>query len=137
VGSDVERMTADARARRGTLPVLALSLTRPPHARTVADWVRAQIREYADGGHLHTSVGGVSHHPHEHAHRDVRGRPVCAARGDRHELHELRRGARLAPRILTGGAPVRAAFVPTQAGPLAGDEDRIRIVVRPAPSASC
>jgi urease accessory protein len=68
VGSDVERMTADASARRGTLPVLALSLTRPPHARAVADWVRAQLREYAGRGHLHSSVGGVERHPHEHAH---------------------------------------------------------------------
>ncbi len=44
---------------------------------------------------------------------------------------ELRRGPRLAPRILgrEHGA-VRAAFVPTQAGPLAGDRDRARIVVR-------
>lgn len=44
---------------------------------------------------------------------------------------ELRRGSRLAPRILgrEGGA-VCAAFVPTQAGPLAGDHDRVRIVVR-------
>jgi len=43
----------------------------------------------------------------------------------------LRRGPRLAPRILGRelGA-VRAAFVPTQAGPLAGDHDRVRIVVR-------
>jgi urease accessory protein len=48
---------------------------------------------------------------------------------DGHELRELRRGARLAPRILAAGATVRAAFVPTQAGPLAGDEDRARIVV--------
>jgi urease accessory protein len=49
--------------------------------------------------------------------------------GSGHELRELRRGARLAPRILAGGATVRAAFVPTQAGPLAGDEERARIVV--------
>ncbi|HEY0343934.1 MAG TPA: urease accessory protein UreG [Solirubrobacteraceae bacterium] len=68
VGSDVERMTADASARRGTLPVLALSLTRPPHATAVADWVRAQLREYAGRGRLHSSVGGVEPHPHEHAH---------------------------------------------------------------------
>jgi urease accessory protein len=68
VGSDVERMTADASARRGTLPVLALSLTRAPHARAVADWVRAQLGEYAGRGHLHSSVGGTEHHPHEHAH---------------------------------------------------------------------
>jgi urease accessory protein len=49
----------------------------------------------------------------------------------RHELSELRRGTRIAPRILSGGAAVHAAFVPTQAGPLAGDEDRARIVVGP------
>jgi len=44
---------------------------------------------------------------------------------------ELRRGARLAPRVLhrSAGGVVHAAFVPTQAGPLAGDEDRARIVV--------
>ncbi|MDX6719845.1 MAG: urease accessory protein [Solirubrobacteraceae bacterium] len=50
------------------------------------------------------------------------------ARG--HTITELRRGARLAPRILDRGADaVRAAFVPTQAGPLAGDRDSTRIVV--------
>jgi urease accessory protein len=47
-----------------------------------------------------------------------------------HAIAELRRGARLAPRILDRGADaVRAAFVPTQAGPLAGDRDSTRIVV--------
>jgi urease accessory protein len=54
--------------------------------------------------------------------------------GGGHAICELRRGTRLAPRILdrggTGpGAAVRAAFVPTQAGPLAGDRDSTRIVV--------
>jgi urease accessory protein len=49
--------------------------------------------------------------------------------GRGHELRQLRRGPRLAPRILATGATVRAAFVPTQAGPLAGDEERARIVV--------
>lgn len=44
-------------------------------------------------------------------------------------ISELRRGERLAPRILERGAVVRAAFVPTQAGPLAGDRDSARIVV--------
>jgi urease accessory protein len=44
---------------------------------------------------------------------------------------QLRRGERLAPRVLGRSAAgvVRAAFVPTQAGPLAGDEDRTSIVV--------
>jgi urease accessory protein len=47
-----------------------------------------------------------------------------------HAIAELRRGARLAPRILDRGTDaVRAAFVPTQAGPLAGDRDSTRIVV--------
>ena len=47
-----------------------------------------------------------------------------------HGITELRRGARLAPRILDrSGDVVRAAFVPTQAGPLAGDRDSARIVV--------
>jgi urease accessory protein len=43
---------------------------------------------------------------------------------------QLRRGARLAPRILgRESGTVLVAFVPTQAGPLAGDCDRVRIVV--------
>jgi urease accessory protein len=67
VGSDVERMLADAAARRGALPVVALALTQPPHARAVADWVRAQLRAYAAAGHLHSSVVGASH-PHDHTH---------------------------------------------------------------------
>jgi urease accessory protein len=54
-----------------------------------------------------------------------------------HAIAELRRGTRIAPRILDrGGASagggwsaVRAAFVSTQAGPLAGDRDSTRIVV--------
>lgn len=44
---------------------------------------------------------------------------------------ELRRGTRLAPRVLQLGATVRATFVPTQAGPLAGDHDATRITVGP------
>jgi urease accessory protein len=41
----------------------------------------------------------------------------------------LRGGARIAPRVLATGAVVRAALVPTQAGPLAGDHDRVRLRV--------
>jgi urease accessory protein len=49
-----------------------------------------------------------------------------------HAITELRRGARVAPRILDrAGRAVRAAFVPIQAGPLAGDRDSTRIVVGP------
>lgn len=43
----------------------------------------------------------------------------------------MRRGTRIAPRILQRGAAVHAAFVPTQAGPLAGDRDAARITVGP------
>ncbi|MEA2218847.1 MAG: urease accessory protein [Solirubrobacteraceae bacterium] len=47
-----------------------------------------------------------------------------------HAIAELRRGARVAPRLLDRGpGAVRATFVPTQAGPLAGDRDSTRIVV--------
>jgi urease accessory protein len=67
VGSDVQRMLADASARRGELPVVALALTQPPHARAVASWVRERLSEYAAAGHLHSSVVGASH-PHDHAH---------------------------------------------------------------------
>jgi len=42
----------------------------------------------------------------------------------------LRRGERLAPRVLSVGAGgVHACVLPTQAGPLAGDHDRLKIVV--------
>jgi urease accessory protein len=41
----------------------------------------------------------------------------------------LRAGARLAPRVLSRGRVVRVALVPLQAGPLAGDVDRLRLHV--------
>ncbi|MFP5361906.1 MAG: urease accessory protein UreD [Thermoleophilia bacterium] len=42
----------------------------------------------------------------------------------------MRRGERLAPRVLdVGRGAVHACVLPTQAGPLAGDHDRLRIVV--------
>ena len=47
VGSDVERMLSDARARRGELPVCALSLVNPPHASPVATWIRTQLAAFA------------------------------------------------------------------------------------------
>lgn len=47
-----------------------------------------------------------------------------------HVVERLRRGERLAPRVLDAGAgAVQACVLPTQAGPLAGDHDRVRIVV--------
>jgi urease accessory protein UreH len=56
---------------------------------------------------------------------------LCVERhGAGHAVTELRRGARLAPRILArDGRAVRACLLATQAGPLAGDDDRAVIVV--------
>lgn len=72
VGSDVARMIGDAAQRRGDRPVLALSLTTPPAAAPVAGWVEVQLDAFATaGGHLHSSVSGVSdhrHHGHAHTH---------------------------------------------------------------------
>jgi urease accessory protein len=45
---------------------------------------------------------------------------------DRGGVRELRRGPRVAPRVL---GPGRAALVPLQAGPLAGDRDAVRLHV--------
>ena len=51
-------------------------------------------------------------------------------RGAGHAIGGLRRGERLAPRVLdVGQGAVHACVLPTQAGPLAGDHDRLRIVV--------
>jgi urease accessory protein len=71
VGSDVDRMRKDAHARRGELPVYALSLVQPPHAAPVAQWIREQLEAFAAaGGHLHSSAIGAPdpHHDHPHAH---------------------------------------------------------------------
>jgi urease accessory protein UreH len=47
-----------------------------------------------------------------------------------HAVTELRRGTRLAPRVLSKDSrAVRACLVATQAGPLAGDHDRVTIAV--------
>ncbi|MEA2195069.1 MAG: urease accessory protein [Solirubrobacteraceae bacterium] len=69
VGSDVDRMLRDAAQRRAERPVLALSLTTAPNAAPVAAWIEAQLEAFAAaGGHLHSSVSGVSDHHHGHAH---------------------------------------------------------------------
>jgi urease accessory protein len=71
VGSDVRRMIGDATARRGELPVHALSLVRPPHAQPVVAWIRAQLAAFAAaGGHLRSSASGAPdpHHDHPHVH---------------------------------------------------------------------
>jgi urease accessory protein len=43
VGADLDVMTSDAARMRGSLPVIAQSLTHTPDAPMVADWVRAQL----------------------------------------------------------------------------------------------
>ena len=69
VGSDVGRMISEATERRAGYPVVALSLTAPPHARAVAAWVQAQLAAFATaGGHLHSRVSGPPDHHHGHAH---------------------------------------------------------------------
>ena len=69
VGSDVGRMISDATQRRDNWPVLALSLTRPPHAAAVAAWVEAKLAAFvAAGGHLHSTASGMSDHHDGHAH---------------------------------------------------------------------
>ncbi len=71
VGSDVERMLADATERRGDLPVHALTLAAPPFAQPVSQWIREQLAQYVRaGGHLHSSASGApdDHHRHPHKH---------------------------------------------------------------------
>ncbi|MGI8593222.1 MAG: urease accessory protein UreD [Solirubrobacteraceae bacterium] len=70
--------------------------------------------------------------PHQRSHCPGPGEALlgvaCTDRG--HVVERLRRGQRLAPRILdAGGGAVHACLLPTQAGPLAGDHDRVRIEV--------
>ncbi len=65
VGSDVARMQSDARARRGDLPVHALSLVQPPYAKPIAGWIREQLAAYEADGHLHSSAIGA---PNAHSH---------------------------------------------------------------------
>jgi urease accessory protein len=69
VSSDVGLMISDATARRGTLPVLAVSLRTPPRARAVAEWIEGQLDAFAAAdGHLHSSVAGAPDHSHGHTH---------------------------------------------------------------------
>lgn len=46
VGSDVDRMVADATERRGELPVIATSVTGPGGVAEVADWVRGLVHAW-------------------------------------------------------------------------------------------
>jgi urease accessory protein len=60
VGADVGSMVAEARARRGALPVATTSL-REVGAAEVADWVRDRLAAFHEHGHLHSSAEGVPH----------------------------------------------------------------------------
>jgi urease accessory protein len=64
VGSDVQLMLSDARERRDSLPVQALSLVSPEGAAPVAAWVRERRQAFAAGEVPHTSVDLDGHHHH-------------------------------------------------------------------------
>jgi urease accessory protein len=65
VGSDLERMRADARDKRGARPVQFLSLRLDPLAQPVAGWVRKKVAEHRAGDLVTAAPSG---HGHEHAH---------------------------------------------------------------------
>ena len=68
VGSDVGMMVRDARARRGELPVEAVSLASQDGTAPVARWVLEQLESFRAHGHVHSSVSAIAeeHHPHVH-----------------------------------------------------------------------
>jgi len=68
VGSDVERMIREAQARRGELPVEAVSLTAPEGAAAVARWALGRLEELSALGHVHSSVAGGAEPQHHHVH---------------------------------------------------------------------
>lgn len=68
VGASVERMVADAGARRGERPTLPTSLRAPDDVARVADWVRGELARHR-AGELHpTDPGPMA--PHAHTHND-------------------------------------------------------------------
>jgi len=68
VGSDVALMLREAQARRGKLPVEALSLAAAGDATPVARWARARLEEFGARGHVGSSVAGMTEGHHHHAH---------------------------------------------------------------------
>jgi urease accessory protein len=68
VGSDVDSMLTESRARRAGLPVEATSLRGAGGASAVAAWVRDCLREFREHGHLHSSAEGAPDHHHDHVH---------------------------------------------------------------------
>jgi urease accessory protein len=71
VGSDLARMRTDARDKRGSRPVLFLSLRRDPLAEPVAEWLRERVARYR-AGELAPALAygdppdGAHHHDHDH-----------------------------------------------------------------------
>ncbi len=65
VGSDVELMVREARARRGALPVEATSLARRARCDAVAGWVLTQLDEFRVNAALHSSVYEIADHHHD------------------------------------------------------------------------
>jgi urease accessory protein len=59
VGADLSVMDRDARARRGDLPTIFLSITEDRHATKVTDWVRHLVAHARAGehSHAHAAVG--------------------------------------------------------------------------------
>lgn len=71
VGSDVALMVREAGARRGELPVEAISLADGGcGCAVVADWVLACLEEFRSHGRLCSSVAEITekHHHHDHVH---------------------------------------------------------------------
>jgi urease accessory protein len=68
VGADVQLMVREAQARRGALPVKALSLTLPGAAAAVARWTLGQLEAFRELGHLHSSVPNETDGHHHHVH---------------------------------------------------------------------
>ena len=68
VGSDVALMVREAGARRGELPVHAVSLASQDGAAGVAGWVLARLEAFRADGHLHSSVAAIGEEHHRHAH---------------------------------------------------------------------
>ena len=68
VHSDVALMLTEARARRGALPVEAVSLISPDGAAPVARWVLDRLAAFRAHGHLDSGVAGIAEAPHHHVH---------------------------------------------------------------------
>jgi urease accessory protein len=66
VGSDVQLMVREAQARRGALPVKAVSLTLPGAAAAVARWTLGRLTEFRAHGHVDSSVAEVAAEHHRH-----------------------------------------------------------------------